>query len=93
MRVYALFVDFLSVYRDGGMTLKASNNEMQTEFRLFSDTWTFFKNHFFTEDREGYWDDVLLSMNSIMLRYEGSPLCRALVMAVFEELERKAGGS
>ncbi len=52
-----------------------------------------FQKSFFTEDREGYWDDVLLSMNSIMLMYEGSPLCRTLVMAVFEELERKAGGS
>ena len=67
----------------------ANNEQMQTEFACFADVWQFFKRHFDVQAGEAYWGPVVEEADCIVRKYNGSQLCRDLLLAVISELERK----
>ena len=66
----------------------ADNNEMQMEYKMFSDIWKLFKVFYKTSDGEEYWNDLLRDAHEIEDRY-GNDLCKDILLAIIIELERK----
>ena len=66
----------------------ATNEEMKTEFAYFGEVWTLFKKYYDVQQEPAYWDDLLEDASAINQRYH-CELCKDLLMAVMNELERK----
>ena len=70
----------------------ATNEQMKTEFSYFAEVWTFFKRYYYVESTEEFWEAVIAEAAAINEKY-CCPLCKDLVLAVFNKLERKSKGS
>lgn len=66
----------------------ANNKQMQEEFAYFGEIWNFFKKFYEVQEDDAYWDTMVTEGEEIMRRHD-SPLCKAVVAAVIEELDRK----
>lgn len=66
----------------------ATKEQMKEEFAYFGEAWNFFKKFYKVQESEDYWDSVVADAGEIMRRHD-SPLCKAVVLAIIDELERK----
>ncbi|MDO4943125.1 MAG: hypothetical protein Q4E73_09875 [Lachnospiraceae bacterium] len=66
----------------------ATNAEMKTEFSYFGEIWTFFKKYYDVQRSDEYWDAVLEEAGRIGQKYQ-CELCKDLILAILDELERK----
>ena len=66
----------------------ATNEEMKTEFSYFGGVWKLFKKYYDVQQEPAYWDALLEDASAINQRYH-CELCKDLLMAVMNELERK----
>jgi len=66
----------------------ATNEQMKEEFIYFGEVWRFFKQFYDVQEDGAYWDGVVTEAGNIIVRHD-CPLCRAVVLAVIDELERK----
>lgn len=66
----------------------ATKEQMKMEFCYFSEIWNFFKKFYETSDADEYWDAVVQEAGAIVQKYD-SPLCKAVVLAIVDELERR----
>ncbi len=67
----------------------ATNEQMKTEFSYFGEVWTFFKKYYCVESTEEFWEAVMADAAAINEKYRCS-LCKDLILAVLNELERKS---
>lgn len=67
----------------------ATNEQMKTEFSYFGEVWSFFKKFYEVQEDDYYWNLVVKEAERIVEKYN-RPLCKALVLAVLNELERKS---
>lgn len=66
----------------------ATNQEMKIEFNFFRDVWNFFKKFYDVQDTENFWESAVNEAAEISEKYN-CQLCKALLIAVAEELQRK----
>lgn len=66
----------------------ATKEQMKEEFAYFGEAWNFFKRFYEVQESESYWESVIAEAGSLMRRYD-SPLCKAVVLAIVDELDRK----
>ena len=66
----------------------ATNEQMQTEFSYFGEVWTLFKRNYDVRQSDEYWESLIEAANEIDKRYN-CRLCRDLIKAVLNELDRK----
>lgn len=67
----------------------ATNEQMKTEFSYFGEVWTFFKKYYYVGNTDEFWESVIEEAAAINQKYR-CPLCKDLVLAVLNELERKS---
>ena len=60
------------------------------EFSIFSDIWNFFKRYYEVSDDADYWEAVAKDADVLYKKYDNSKFAKSLVMAVVDELERRA---
>ena len=60
------------------------------EFAIYADIWNFHKRYYKISDSDDYWEAVIDDANALYKKYDNSKLAKSLVLAVMEELERKA---
>lgn len=60
------------------------------EFTIYADIWSFHKRYYDVSDSDDYWEAVIDDANTLYKKYDNSKFAKSLVMAVMEELERKA---
>ena len=70
---------------------KATNLEMNTEFKLFGDIWKLYKAYYHVQakNHEKYWTEVLNAIEKLNHEYK-STLCKNLLLAVLDDLETRA---
>ncbi len=69
--------------------MAATNKEMAIEFQYFGEVWTFFKKYYHVRSDDDFWDAVVSEGGAIVQKYSNLPLCKDLVLAVIDELDRK----
>ena len=69
--------------------MAATNKEMSTEFQYFGDVWTFFKKFYHVRPDDDYWEAVVAEGGAIAQKYNNLSLCKDLILAVIDELDRK----
>lgn len=67
----------------------AKNEDMKTEFSIFTDIWNFFKKFYFIEDNDAFWSSVISEAESINEKYKDNKFCRDLILASLSEMERR----
>ena len=67
----------------------ATNEQMKTEISFFGEVWTFFKKYYYVENTDEFWESVIEKATAINQKYR-CPLCKDLILAVLNELERKS---
>lgn len=67
----------------------ATNEQIKTEFAYFGEVWTFFKKYYYVENTDAFWESIVAETAAIHQKYP-YPLCKDLVFAVLNELERKS---
>ena len=67
----------------------ATNEQMKMEFAYFGEVWTFFKKYYEVEQSDEFWESVIAEAAAINQKYQ-CPLCKDLILAVLNELERKS---
>lgn len=65
----------------------ATNEQMKLEFAYFGEIWVFFKKHYEIKQSDD-WEVVMADAAAINQKYH-CPLCKDLILAVLDELERK----
>lgn len=68
----------------------ATNKQMQTEFAYFSEVWTLFKKYYDVQQDDECWKAIIQEARAISQKYPYR-LCKDLLLAVMDELERKGG--
>lgn len=67
----------------------ATKEQMKTEFAYFGEVWTFFKKYYdVQQENDDYWAAVVEEASAINQKYN-CELCKDLILAVIDELERK----
>lgn len=66
----------------------ATKEQMKEEFAYFGEAWNFFKRFYEVKESTYYWDSVVEEAGDLMRRYN-CPLCRGVVLAIVDELDRK----
>lgn len=66
----------------------ATKEQMKEEFAYFGEAWKFFKRFYEVKESTYYWDSVVEEAGDLMRRYN-CPLCRGVVLAIVDELDRK----
>ena len=67
----------------------ATKEQMKTEFAYFGEVWTFFKKYYdVQQENDDYWAAVVEEASAINQKYN-CELCKDLMLAVLDELERK----
>ena len=66
----------------------ASKEQMREEFAYFGEAWNFFKKFYEVKESICYWDSVVEEAGDLMRRYN-CPLCKEVVLAIVDELDRK----
>ena len=66
----------------------ATKEQMKEEFAYFGEAWKFFKRFYEVKESTYYWDSVVEEAGDLMRRYN-CPLCKEVVLAIVDELERK----
>ena len=67
----------------------ATKEQMKTEFAYFGEVWTFFKKYYdVQQENDDYWAAVVEEASAINQKYN-CELCKDLILAVLDELERK----
>ena len=67
----------------------ATKEQMKTEFAYFGEVWTFFKKYYdVQQENDDYWAAVVEEASAINQKYN-CELCKDLILAVVDELERK----
>lgn len=61
---------------------------MKTEFALFGEVWTLFKKYYHAQQEPQFWESFLEDASAINQKYD-CKLCKDLMLAVIEELDRK----
>ena len=62
------------------------------EFSIYADIWNFHKQYYQVSDSDEYWEMAVKDANALYKKYDDSKFAKSLVMAVMDELERKAKG-
>lgn len=70
----------------------ATNEEMKAEFSFFGEVWTLFKKYYIVQNTDEYWETLIAESDRINRKYN-SELCKDLLLAVINELERRAKGN
>ena len=65
-----------------------TNEQMRTEFLFFGEVWTLFKKFYNVQSEDSYWESLIESASEINKKYN-CKLCRDLLIAVLNELDRK----
>ena len=60
------------------------------EFAIYADVWNFHKRYYDVSDSDDYWEAVIDDANILYKKYDNSKFAKSLVMAVADELERRA---
>lgn len=60
------------------------------EFAIYADIWNFHKRYYEVSDSNDYWEAAVKDANALYKKYNDSKFAKSLVMAVMDELERKA---
>lgn len=69
--------------------MMATKEQMKTEFAYFGEVWTFFKKYYdVQQENDDYWAAVVEEASAINQKYN-CELCKDLILAVLDELERK----
>lgn len=68
----------------------ATNKQMRTEFALFSEVWVFFKKYYCAKQNDECWKAIIQEAREIERKYP-CRLCKDLLLAVMDELERRGG--
>ena len=69
--------------------MMATKEQMKTEFAYFGEVWTFFKKYYdVQQENDDYWAAVVEEASAINQKYN-CELCKDLILAVIDELERK----
>jgi hypothetical protein len=66
----------------------ATNEEMKTEFAYFGEVWSLFKKYYHVQQEDSYWEKLIKEAGAINQKYQ-CELCKDLILAVMNELERK----
>lgn len=66
----------------------ATNEEMKTEFAYFGEIWKLFKKYYYVRQEYSYWERLIEDAGAINQKYQ-CELCKDLILAVVNELERK----
>ncbi len=66
----------------------ATKEQMKEEFAYFGEAWKFFKRFYEVKESTYYWDSVVAEAGDLM-RWYNCPLCKEVVLAIVDELERK----
>ena len=66
----------------------ATKEQMKEEFAYFVEAWNFFKRFYEVKESSYYWTSVVDEAGDLMRRYN-CPLCRGVVLAIVDELDRK----
>ena len=70
----------------------ATNEEMKVEFSFFGEVWFLFKKYYIVQNTDEYWETLIAESDRINRKYN-SELCKDLLLAVINELERRAKGN
>lgn len=65
-----------------------TNAEIKTEFAYFGEVWTLFKKYYDVQQEDSYWEKLIEEAGAINQKYQ-CELCKDLLLAVVNELERK----
>lgn len=69
--------------------MMATKEQMKTEFAYFGEVWTFFKKYYdVQQENDDYWAAVVEEASAINQKYN-CELCKDLILAVVDELDRK----
>ena len=66
------------------------NEELKRVYNLFTDVWRFYKKYSDVKDTDEYWEEAVDESSALSKKYGECKLAIALVLAVIDELERKA---
>jgi hypothetical protein len=66
----------------------STNEEMRTEFCFFREVWTLFKKYYNGDRTDTEWDALIEDASAINQKYH-CELCKDLIIAVMNELERR----
>lgn len=61
---------------------------MKAEFLYFGEVWTLFKKYYEVQQSDEYWENLIAAAGEIDRKYN-CRLCRDLLIAVLNELDRK----
>lgn len=66
------------------------DTQLQADYRLMKDFWTFWKLHDDVKppDNDGYWETLLIDGDAFV-RDHPEPFARVLIVALMKELERR----
>ncbi len=67
-----------------------SNEELKRIYNLFTDCWRFYKKYADVKDTDEFWESVVDESGELPRKYNNDKFAIALVLAVIDELERKA---
>lgn len=67
----------------------ATKEQMKAEFAYFGEAWNLFKKFYEIQDGDSYWDSLVTEAGLIIKKYGSEPLCKAVVLAIVDELDRK----
>lgn len=65
-----------------------TKEQMKEEFIYFGEAWNFFKKFYEVREDDSYWDELVTEAGDIIRRHD-SLLCKAIVLAIIDELERR----
>ena len=64
--------------------------ELKTVWGMFTDCWRFYKKYADVQQADEYWEAMVAEADVIAKKYQNNKLCRDLIFAVVDELERKS---
>lgn len=71
----------------------ANDEELKRIYNLFTDCWRYFKKYADVSTEDSYWQSVVDECGTILKKYGNDKFVNDLLVAVVDELERKANGT
>lgn len=68
----------------------ATDEELRKVYNIFSDAWKFYRKYADIRQEDGRWPALIDDSEIIAKKHSNSRLCRDLIIAAVDELERNA---
>ena len=83
----------MKVLRNEGATFTATDEELRKVYNIFSDAWKFCRKYADIRQEDERWSTLIDDSEIIAKKHSNSRLCRDLIIAAVDELERNASQS